>query len=159
MGHSVPQTALTRIDRHAPGPVPAVGTNMALRLELPTTTDSATAMERMVSAALSTVGARAPTVQALVAAAHAACQHIRLHTAAPFYQLILNAQADGISLAVTDYVPPVFPAQPIWHPAPSPAAPHSTGAEDTAAGTLQLHHSTDGHTQLTAHSPWTNSGR
>ncbi|MFF0189154.1 hypothetical protein [Streptomyces sp. NPDC005244] len=158
MGHSVQQATLTQADhRHDPGSAPAAGGSMALRFELPTTPDSTTAMEHMLRAALSTVGAPAQVVHALVVAAHASSQYIQLHTAAPFYQLILDADMDGVTLALTDYVPPVFPAQPAWHPAPARSTPRCTGPEGSIADTLQLHRSTDGYTQLTAHSPWANA--
>ncbi|MFE9812028.1 hypothetical protein [Streptomyces sp. NPDC005548] len=116
-------------------------------------------MEHMIRAALATVGAPAQVVHALVVATRASSQYIQLHTAAPFYQLILDADMDGVTLALTDYVPPVFPAQPAWHPAPAHSTPRCTGPENPISGTLQLHRSTDGYTQLTAHSPWRTADR
>ncbi|MER7980651.1 hypothetical protein [Streptomyces sp. NPDC095817] len=157
MGHSLQQTTLTEADQgHDHASASAAGASIALRFELPTTPDSTIAMEHMLRAALSTVGARAPVVHTLIVAARTASQFIQLHTPAPFYQLILDADADGVSLTLTDYVPPVFPAQPAWHPASSHISPRS-GPENPSGGTLQLHHSTDGYTQLTAHSAWRNA--
>jgi hypothetical protein len=157
MGRTVHLAGLPYIQRHDQddsADMPTAGVEISLCLELPCVTDSNMAMGQVARAVLSAIGTPAWMLQDLAETARVAAQYMVLHSAAPSYQLLLDADADGITVAVTDYTRPALTAAPAWQLVPhdNRAEPRATGA--AASDGMQLHRTPDGHLRLRTESRW-----
>ncbi|MFI7341285.1 hypothetical protein ACIBUY_25500 [Streptomyces sp. NPDC050085] len=121
---------------------------ISLRLELPRVTDSNMAMGQVARAVLAAIGAPVAMSHDLAETTRVAAQYLVNHSAAPAYQLVLSTDEDGVTIAVTDYVPPVLGAEPAWQAVPHRNGTGSGRADRAGEESLQFHRSPDGHMQL-----------
>ncbi|MCX5247111.1 hypothetical protein OG895_18075 [Streptomyces sp. NBC_00201] len=154
MGHTVRLVGLPHIqrqDQDYSADTPTAGVEISLCLELPRVTDSNMAMGQVARAVLSAIGTPAWMLQDLAETARVAAQYMVLHSTAPSYQLLLSADEDGVTVAVTDYTPPVLTAPPAWQP-----VTHDNRAEPRAPffDGMQVHRTPDGHLRLRTESRW-----
>lgn len=157
MGRTIRLTELHRTQQRNQGTsscAQSAGVHISLCLELPRVTDSNMAMGQVARAALAAIGAPAWMLHDLAETARVGAQYLVNHSAAPFYQLVLSTDADGVTIAVTDYAPPTLAAQPAWQMVPRRNGSNPGRAEAPAEGSMQLHHTPDGHVQLKARSLW-----
>ncbi|MET7575581.1 hypothetical protein ABZT04_45155 [Streptomyces sp. NPDC005492] len=161
MGHTVHLVGLPYTQRQDQGDsadAQKAGVDITLCLELPRVTDSNMAMVQVARAVLTAIGAPAWMLRELAETARVAAQYMVLHSTAPSYQLLLNADEDGVTVALTDYMPPALTAPSARQPVPHDNRAERRETSAVSTDGMQLHRTPDGHLRLRTESRWTKPG-